>query len=128
MSHSVVVLNPFVCIWRGFTTATGLQSSVVAFLCMLLLGMLIIWRGKEKDISETDERNFDYSVKGTYGTAGYMKPEEQKEILNADQNLQDVLGIIFGKDLENGEYVSLTIDSRPVSYTHLKHFACSLWL
>ena len=112
MSHSVVVLNPFVCIWRGFTTATGLQSSVVAFLCMLLLGMLIIWRGKEKDISETDERNFDYSVKGTYGTAGYMKPEEQKEILNADQNLQDVLGIIFGKDLENGEYVSLPIDSR----------------
>ena len=79
MSHSVVVLNPFVCIWRGFTTATGLQSSVVAFLCMLLLGMLIIWRGKEKDISETDERNFDYSVKGTYGTAGYMKPEEQKD-------------------------------------------------
>lgn len=67
---------------------------------------------KEKDISETDERNFDYSVKGTYGTAGYMKPEEQKEILNADQNLQDVLGIIFGKDLENGEYVSLPIDSR----------------
>lgn len=112
MSHSVVVLNPFVCIWRGFTTATGLQSSVVAFLCMLLLGMLIIWRGKEKDISETDERNYDYSVKGTYGTAGYMKPEEQKEILNADQNLQDVLGIIFGKDLENGEYVSLPIDSR----------------
>ena len=50
-----------------------------AFLCMLLLGMLIIWRGKEKDISETDERNFDYSVKGTYGTAGYMKPEEQKK-------------------------------------------------
>lgn len=95
MSHSVVVLNPFVCIWRGFTTATGLQSSVVAFLCMLLLGMLIIWRGKEKDISETDERNFDYSLKGTYGTAGYMKPEEQKEILNADQNLQDVLGLFW---------------------------------
>ena len=82
---------------------------------MLLLGMLIIWRGKEKDISETDERNFDYSVKGTYGTAGYMKPEEQKEILSADQNLQDVLGIIFGKDLENGEYVSLPIDSRLTS-------------
>ena len=99
MSHSVVVLNPFVCIWRGFTTATGLQSSVVAFLCMLLLGMLIIWRGKEKDISETDERNFDYSVRGTYGTAGYMKPEEQKEILNADQNLQDCSGDLFlGKD------------------------------
>ncbi|MFR1946314.1 MAG: hypothetical protein ACLS20_14180 [Faecalimonas umbilicata] len=112
LSHSVVVLNPFVCIWKGITTATGLQSSVVACLGMLLLGMLIIWRGKEKDILETDERNFDYSVKGTYGTAGYMKPEEQKEILNADQNLQNVMGIIFGKDLESGEYVSLPVDSR----------------
>ena len=97
MSHSVVVLNPFVCIWRGFTTATGLQSSVVAFLCMLLLGMLIIWRGKEKDISETDERNFDYSVRGTYGTAGYMKPEEQKEILNADQTRTRRSGDYFWK-------------------------------
>lgn len=48
LSHSVVVLNPFVCIWKGITTATGLQSSVVACLGMLLLGMLIIWRGKEK--------------------------------------------------------------------------------
>lgn len=95
MSHSVVVLNPFVCIWRGFTTATGLQSSVVAFLCMLLLGMLIIWRGKEKDISETDERNFDYSVKGTYGTAGYMKPEEQKEILTQTRTYKTFWGLFL---------------------------------
>ena len=101
LSDSVIVLNPFICIWKGITTATGLQSSVVAFLCMLLLGIIIIWRGRGKDVSETDERNFDYSVKGTYGTAGYMKPEEQKEILNADQDLQDVKGIIFGKDLES---------------------------
>ena len=92
------------CIGKGITTATGLQSSVVAFFGMLLLGCSLSGGERKKIFQKQMNGILIIRVKG-YGTAGYMKPEEQKEILNADQNLQDVLGIIFGKDLESGEYV-----------------------
>lgn len=111
--HSKVEINPFICIRQGITTIQGLKCSVCAFLVILLIAVVIVWRGRGKEVLETDEdRNFDYSVKGTYGTAGYMKREEEKEILNIDKKLDDVKGILFGKDLDTGEYISLPVDSR----------------
>lgn len=111
--HSKVEINPFICIRQGITTIQGLKCSVCAFLVILLIAAVIVWRGRGKEVLETDEdRNFDYSVKGTYGTAGYMKREEEKEILNIDKKLDDVKGILFGKDLDTGEYISLPVDSR----------------
>lgn len=111
--HAKVEINPLICIRQGITTIQGLQCSACAFIAILLIAAVIIWRGHGKEVLETDEdRNFDYSVKGTYGTAGYMKHDEEKEILNLDKKLDDVKGIVFGKDLETGEYVSLPVDSR----------------
>lgn len=110
--NSTIELNPLICIRQGVFTIEGRNCSIIALFIILLVGVIIVWRGRGKDISETDERNFDYSVKGTYGTAGYMKKEEQKHILNADKNLANVKGIIFGKDLETREYISLPTDSR----------------
>lgn len=111
--HSKVEINPFICIRQGITTIQGLKCSVCAFLVILLIAAVIVWRGRGKEVLETDEdRNFDYSVKGTYGTAGYMKREEEKEILNIDKKLDDVKGILFGKELDTGEYISLPVDSR----------------
>ena len=81
MSHSVVVLNPFVCILERLYNSNRTSSSVVAFFMYAAFWVCSLsGEERKKDISETDERNFDYSVRGTYGTAGYMKPEEQKEI------------------------------------------------
>ena len=89
--HAKVEINPLICIRQGITTIQGLQCSACAFIAILLIAAVIIWRGHGKEVLETDEdRNFDYSVKGTYGTAGYMKHDEEKEILNLDKKLDDV--------------------------------------
>src|SRR5699024_4921738 len=98
--HSKVEINPSICIRQGITTIQGLKCSVCAFLVILLIAAVIVWRGRGKEVLETDEdRNFDYSVKGTYGTAGYMKLEKEIDILNIDNKLDEVNEIFFGKYL-----------------------------
>lgn len=46
------------------------------------------------------ERNFSYSEKGTYGTSGYMTPEEFRNVLNLTSDIRRSTGIILGT-LEN---------------------------
>lgn len=59
-----------------------------------------------------DERNFEISEQGTYGTAGFMKEEEQSEILRSDKTMDEVKGIIFGREIDSGNILSLPVDSR----------------
>lgn len=110
VTKSTVRLNPFACIYDGIASTTGRKCSVAALLLFLLVAVCIILQGKGK--GELDERNFELSDKGTYGTAGFMKPEEKNEILRADKTTVDVKGTIFGRDLESGSILSLPIDSR----------------
>lgn len=110
VTKSTVRLNPFACIYDGIASTTGRKCSVAALLLFILVAVCIILQGKGK--GELDERNFELSDKGTYGTAGFMKPEEKNEILRADKTTVDVKGTIFGRDLESGRILSLPIDSR----------------
>ena len=71
---------------------------------------MIIWRGKDRGLH--DERNFEISDLGTYGTAGFMGKEEMSQVLRLDKTAEQVEGVIFGKDLENGNIISLPVDSR----------------
>ena len=108
--QSEVQLNPLHCIHNGMLTAAGLECSVVAIVLFAVVGFLIVWQGKGN--GERDERNFEISAEGTYGTAGFMKKGEQEQVLKTDKDTEKVKGIIFGKELDTGDIISLPVDSR----------------
>lgn len=105
-----IQIEPFTCIYHGMTSAAGMKCSVLALFLFGILAMLIIWRGKGRGTH--DERNFEISDLGTYGTAGFMGKEEQAQVLNSDKTAEHVEGVIFGKDIENGNIISLPVDSK----------------
>lgn len=43
------------------------------------------------------ERNLDYSTKGTYGTSGFMTPEEMHQVLDLVDNVKKTKGQILGR-------------------------------
>ena len=105
-----VQLNPFTCIYHGIATAAGRKGSIAALFLFVIVAGLIMWRGKGR--GTYDERNFEISDLGTYGTAGFMKKEEQEQVLLSDKTADKIEGVIFGKDLETGDIISLPVDSR----------------
>ena len=105
-----VQLNPFTCIYHGVATAAGRKGSIAALFLFVIVAGLIMWRGKGR--GTYDERNFEISDLGTYGTAGFMEKEEQEQVLLSDKTADKVEGVIFGKDLETGDIISLPVDSR----------------
>ena len=104
-----VDLNPIHCMAAGWTSTGGRMWIWFSVLVLFFLTALVIYRGSENPLQ--DERGFELSDQGTYGTAGFMKEEEQAEILRADKTMDGVNGIIFGRELGTGKV--------PVSYTHL---------
>lgn len=109
-SESEVHLNPVKCIGKGITTTAGLKCAAAAVVLLVFIAILICLQGK--GTGEQDERNFQISDEGTYGTAGFMKKEELLQILKTDKDTRTVNGIIFGKELDTGDIISLPIDSR----------------
>ncbi len=111
-TEAKIRLNPFSCLAHGFGTGKGFWFSVLAIPVFGLVAAVIAWRGKGRETAGRDEeRNFEYSVKGTYGTAGYMEKEVQKKVLEFHKDAGDVRGVIFGTDLEEGSVLSLPVDS-----------------
>ena len=92
--ESAVRLAPIDTIKHGISSVAGIQCSIVAFFLFGIIAGLIIWRGSGKE--SYDERNFEISQKGTYGTAGFMGEEERSQVLRTDKNLEMVDGVIFG--------------------------------
>lgn len=105
-----VQLNPLYCIRNGISTFAGIKCSVAAIVLFAVVAGLIVWQGKGN--GEQDERNFKISAEGTYGTAGFMKKEEQVQVLKTEKNTERTEGIIFGKELDTGDIISLPVDSR----------------
>ena len=111
-TEAKIRLNPFSCLAHGFGTGKGFWFSVLVIPVFGLVAAVIAWRGKSRETAGRDEeRNFEYSVKGTYGTAGYMEKEVQKKVLEFHKDAGDVRGVIFGTDLEEGSVLSLPVDS-----------------
>lgn len=108
--QSEVQLNPVICIQNGVMTSAGIKWSVAAIILFVVVAVLIVLQGRES--GEQDERNFQISDQGTYGTAGFMKKNELTEILKTDKDTGSVDGIIFGKELDTGNIISLPVDSR----------------
>ena len=94
-----VDLNPIHCMAAGWTSTGGRMWIWFSVLVLFFLTALVIYRGSENPLQ--DERGFELSDQGTYGTAGFMKEEEQAEILRADKTMDGVNGIIFGREAWN---------------------------
>ena len=107
---SAVHLNPLGNLWHGISSLTGLKCTVAVFILFGVIAGLIILRGAGKE--NQDERNFEISAHGTYGTAGFMNAEEQEKVLQTDRQVDDVRGVIFGRELKDGRILSLPVDSR----------------
>lgn len=105
-----VDLNPIHCMAAGWTSTGGRMWILFSVLVLFFLTALVIYRGSENPLQ--DERGFELSDQGTYGTAGFMKEEEQAEILRADKSMDGVNGIIFGRELGTGKVLSLPVNSR----------------
>ena len=105
-----VNLNPIHCMAAGWTSTKGRIWILFSVLILLFLTALVIYRGRENPLQ--DERGFELSTKGTYGTAGFMRDKELAEILRADKTMDGINGIIFGRELGTGNVLSLPVDSR----------------
>lgn len=108
--ESAVRLAPIDTIRHGISSVEGVQCSIVAFFLFGAVAGLIIWRGSGKEAY--DERNFEVSSKGTYGTAGFMDEEERAQVLRSDKNFEKVDGVIFGRNLQDEKIISLPVESR----------------
>jgi Type IV secretory pathway, VirD4 components len=110
LTQARVSLNPFQNLWQGISSVAGIQCTAVVFLLFGIIAGLIIWRGAGN--GEYDERNFQIAKQGTYGTAGFMSCEEQEKVLQANRQVDQVQGVIFGRDIKDGRILSLPVDSR----------------
>ena len=85
------------CILSAFRFPYGLYGMGI---CVGVLALLIVMvmRMGYSDTGEYDrERNFTYSNKGTYGTAGFMSRKEMKGVLDLVSDVRKHHGIILGE-------------------------------
>ena len=78
-------------------------------ICLVVFGLLIFLlmrMGYDRNGEVADrERNLNYSTKGTYGTSGFMTPEEMHKVLELTSDAKKSKGTILGK--LNGKAVCL---------------------
>lgn len=108
--ESAVRLAPIDTIRHGISSVAGIQCSIVAFILFGAVAGLIVWRGSGKEAY--DERNFEVSSKGTYGTAGFMDEEERAQVLQSEKSFEKVDGVIFGRNLQDEKIISLPVEFR----------------
>lgn len=84
------------------------------FLCLLAFGLLtflVMRMGYDRNGEIFDkERNLNYSTKGTYGTSGFMTPDEMHKVLELTDHVKKNKGTILGK--LNGKAVCLPYETR----------------
>lgn len=82
-------------------------------LCAVAFGAIALMLSKaiSGDLGKYDsDRNFIFSSKGTYGTSGWMTPEEMKGVLEAVSDVHKYKGIILGE--LNGKAICAPPNSR----------------
>lgn len=105
-------LHPFVCFRTALTDFPYNLYGI--FLCLVLFGLLtflLMRMGYDRngEISDHD-RNLNYSTKGTYGTSGFMTPDEMMKVLELTGDVKKNKGTILGK--LNGKAVCLPYQTR----------------
>ena len=79
--------------------------------CAAVVAALVLYRKLFSQDSLTDsERNFDFSAKGTYGTSGWMQPQEIPAVLDMVSDLSLHTGTVLG--MLNGKYLCIPEKTR----------------
>ena len=88
-------VKPLICLKAAFNMPYGIIGIGICTAAFFLLIVVLMKMG-QGDGSEIDrERNFEYSKKGTYGTAGYMSYKEVKKVFEID-SVKNNNGILLG--------------------------------
>ncbi len=89
-------LNISECIKAVFQMPYGIIGIVVCLTVLTLLIVMVMRMGYG-DTGEYDkDRNFIYSRKGTYGTAGFMSGKEAEDIFDVVSDIKKHNGTVFG--------------------------------
>lgn len=111
--HGSISLNP-IAILRGLFSQKGMLA---LFVMLAICGVvLVIKKLNDENYTNRDERNFDISKKGSYGTSGWMTKREMLEVLSVN-SVRDTDGTILGIDINTGKVISLPINSRLNKHT-----------
>lgn len=96
-----------------FSAIFSMPYGIIGILiCVVVLALLIgmVMRMGYSETGEYDkDRNFIYSRKGTYGTAGFMSEKEAEEIFDITSNIKNNTGTIFG--MLEGKFVCMPNES-----------------
>ena len=87
---------PF-CISSAFTFPYGLYGFGICAALIAILVVMIMQRGFGETGILDKERNFSYSSKGTYGTAGFMSEKEMRTVVDPVSDVRKHHGIILGE-------------------------------
>lgn len=114
--------------YRGLTDWEHLRYALAAVGVILLVVLFFVVKSKIENRNR-DDRNFDVSEKGTYGTAKYLSERQAKKLVTADKEYsllsvskelkQDDNGIILGK-FPNGKIVM----KRAIPKENMNVFVC----
>ena len=97
------------CFRAAFGMPYGLYGIGICVLLLLLLFAFVMKLGFSEAGEYDKERNFSFSRKGTYGTAGFMTDREMRELLQVC-DIRDCTGIILGQ--VGDKVVALPDDTR----------------
>jgi type IV secretion system protein VirD4 len=104
-------LNPKACFMALIRFPYNLYGIFLCLLAFGLLTFLVMRMGYDRNGEIFDkERNLNYSTKGTYGTSGFMTPDEMHKVLELTDHVKKNKGTILGK--LNGKAVCLPYESR----------------
>ena len=114
--------------YRGLTDWEHLRYTLAAVGVVVLVVLFFVVKSKIENCNR-DDRNFDVSEKGTYGTAKYLSERQAKKLVTADKEhsllsvskdlKQDDNGIILGK-FPNGKIVM----KRAIPKENMNVFVC----
>lgn len=104
-------LSPESCIRALALYPYNLYGICITLLAFSLLIFLLMRMGFDRNSETYDkERNLNYSQKGTYGTSGFMTPEEMYQVLELTNDVKRNKGTILGR--LNGKAVCLPFKTR----------------
>ena len=101
--------SPVECFSAIFTFPYGIVGILICVGVLVLLLVMVMRMGYSETGEYDKERNFTYSRKGTYGTAGFMDGKEAGEIFDLTSDLKKHNGTIFG--MLGGRYVCMPQES-----------------
>ena len=97
------------CFEAIFSMPYGIFGILICVAALALLIIMIMRMGWGETGERDRDRNFVYSRKGTYGTAGFMSEKEAEEIFDITSNLKNKSGTIFG--MLDGKFVCMPNES-----------------